>query len=368
MIGRYCELNNLQEVTDLVAGLDFRLPQYRREVFLRFYEYHIKYKGHAGAVYYAFPYIFEQMNMTTEEKYWFCFINGCSQNVITTYIIFTHFPSLQELNLEQLLDWFYHNYKRFGWDTDRRYFKNSFIEDVKHYKALLNGNTQEHYFNTICNTDNPYTNFDNLWEVVLKQYKHFGRLSTFSYIEYLKIAGLNVDCSQLFLDDIKGSKSHRNALCKVLGRDDLDWHKENQPEYTPELIEWLTKEGEQLLKEAKQRINDPDVSYFTLETTLCCFKGWFRVNRRYPNVYNDMFLDRIKYAEANWPELDLTIFRKSRVKYLPNYLRIEDNPNDYGLCIKKQNHFRLTGEVIMMDKDYECFTNSLGTKQQTKLF
>ena len=46
-LGRFSK----KEESKLVEGLDFRLPKYRREVFLRFYEFHDKYKGHAGAVY-----------------------------------------------------------------------------------------------------------------------------------------------------------------------------------------------------------------------------------------------------------------------------------------------------------------------------
>lgn len=81
-----------------------------------------------------------------------------------------------------------------------------------------------------------------------------------------------------------------------------------------------------------------------------------------------MFYDRIKLAEKNWPEQDFFIFWESRQIYLPKELRLESNSYDYGLCTKKQNHYRLTGEVIMMDNDYECFENSLGTKEQIKLF
>ena len=367
MIGRYCDLNNIKEISDLSTGLDFRKPEYRREVFLRFYEYHTKHKGHAGAVYYSFPYIFNKMKLSTEEKLWFCFINGCSQNVISTYLIFKNFPDIKNLNTDLLNHWFRRNYKKIGWDTDRRYFKNSFVSDVIHYKSILNGNTQEQFFSEICNTDHPRLNFDKLWSVVLNDYSHFGRLSTFSYIEYLKIAGLNVDCSNLFLDDLKGSKSHRNGLCKVLGRDDLEWTKTNTPDYTKEIIDWLKVEAELLLNEAKERFGCENVNYFTLETTLCCYKGWHRVNRRYPNVYNDMFSDRIKHAESNWDNIDLSIFWDSRKHYLPKRLRIEDNPNDYGLCKTKQNHYRLTGEVIMMDGDYKCFKNNLGKQKQTTL-
>jgi len=42
-IGIFCELSGVKEESDLVPGLDFRLHEYRREVFLRFYEFHLKY-------------------------------------------------------------------------------------------------------------------------------------------------------------------------------------------------------------------------------------------------------------------------------------------------------------------------------------
>lgn len=369
MIGRFCELQKIPEVTNLKQGMDFRLPQYRREVFLRFYEYHLKHRAHAGAVYYVMPYLFEKLNMTYEERLWFCFINGCTQNVISTYIIFSNFPDVKSIDIKLLHEWFYRNYKKIGWDTDRRYFKNSFVSDVEHYLNLLKGRTQKEYIHSFCKYESAEKNFDLLWDEVLISYKHFGRLSTFSYLEYLRIAGVNIDCSNLFFEDIKGSKSHRNGLCKVLGRDDLDWHGNNVPKYNTEMITWINHEARLLLQEAKKRIKHKDVSYFTLETTLCCFKGWFRINRRYPNVYNDMFYDRIKYAEKSWgAEYDFKIFWDSRKKYLPKYLRLEDNPNHYGLCVHKQNHFRLTGEVIMMDQDYKCFKNNLGTKPQIELF
>ena len=41
----------------LLRGTDFRMQEYRREVFLRFYEFHLRYRSHAGAVYYVMPYL-----------------------------------------------------------------------------------------------------------------------------------------------------------------------------------------------------------------------------------------------------------------------------------------------------------------------
>lgn len=355
-IGRYCQLFDIEEVQDLEIGMDFRRPEYRREVFLKFYEFHLKYKAHAGAVYYIFPYLFEKYKMTNEQKLWFTFINGCSQNVVTTFVIWLKFPNIENVKIEELSSYFRSNYTRFGWDTDRRYVKNQFEDVVQKYIKLLNGKSQEQFFAPYL-VDNKYRNFDLLWSFVMNEFYLFGRLATFSYLEYLRLAGLNIDCSQLFLDDITGSKSHRNGLCKVLGRDDLDWYK-NDVQYTREIIDWLKEEGALLLQEAMGRFPHEDVSYFTLETTLCCYKSWHRPNRRYPNVYNDMFHDRLNIATKNWNgSVDLSCFWDARKEYLPRWLRLEDNPKDYGVAPTKQNHYLTTGQVIMMDREHECFEN-----------
>jgi hypothetical protein len=354
-IGRYCKLNNQEEVKELRFGMDFREPKYRREVFLRFYEFHLKYKAHAGAVYYVFPFLFEKYQMTTEQKLWFAYINGCTQNVISTFMIWEQIPNLNEIDLPKFSKWFRTNYDKLGWDTDRRYVKNVFEDCIQSYIEILGGKTQEEYFNVDPAPEDKYLNFNMLWDKVINNFPTFGRLATFSYLEYLKIVGLNIDCTSLFLDDISGSKSHRNGLCKVLGRDDLDWYK-TEVIYDEQTINWLGLEGALLLEEAKQRFPHEDISYFTLETTLCCYKSWHRPNRRYPNVYNDMFYDRIKYAESKWRK-KLPVFWEARKKYLPKQLRLEDNPADLGVHKSKQNHYRLTGQVIMMDKDWGCFEN-----------
>ena len=220
---------------------DYRLNKNRREVFLDFYEYHLKYRAHPGAVYYTFPYIFEKLNMNTEQKLWFVFINGCSQNVVTTYALYKKFPDLKKLELKKFSEYFREHYDKLGWDTDRRYVKNKLEKCIESYIENLDGKTQEEFFNNIGNTKDKYSNFKPIWNKVINDFAYFGRL-----------AGINLDCNDLFLEDITGSKSHRNALCKVLGRDDLDWTKENHVVYNKDTIDWLKDEGEQLLKEAKK--------------------------------------------------------------------------------------------------------------------
>lgn len=328
--------------------IDYRLPEHRRETFLKFYEYHLNYRAHAGGVYYVFPYLFEHLGMTQEQRLWFVFVNGCTQHPLTTYRIWKEHPHLPD-DLSGMREWFEGNRESLPFDTDRRYHRVTFMDAVESYKEALQGVSQEQRFGLLASSDE-HRNFQRVWGWAEGGLKTFGRLSTFSYLEYLRIAGVPLDCDRLFLEDISGSKSHRNGLCKVLGRDDLDWWKQERVDYRPHLA-WLEREGEALLKEAKARIEHPDVSYFTLETTLCCYKGWHRINRRYPNVYNDMFHDRIRKAEALCPGEDFSVFWEARKWALPKRLRLEDNPLDRGLCKEKQNHYRLTGEVIMMEDE-----------------
>ncbi len=341
---------------ELTAGLDFRKPEYRREVFLRFYEFHLKYNAHPGAVYYALPYLFKALNMTREQQLWFCYITGCSENVITSWLIYNKCDDPHKIDSSGLEAYWTKDYKRFGWDTDRRYFKAKFIQCVYNYIDNLNGKTQEQFFDELCNTGDKYQNFRNVWAKVTTDFFTMGRMSSFGYLEYLRIQGLNLDCDNLYFEDISGSKSHRNGLCTVLSRDDLIMYDKNP--YTKEDISQLVIDADGLFSEAQERIDHKDVSLFTFESALCTYKGWHRKNRRYPNCYNDMFHDRIKYAERQWgAEQDFAIFWQMRQECLPKHLRLEDNPYDIGLKPFKQNHYLNTGQVIMMNHEWDCFEN-----------
>jgi hypothetical protein len=90
---------------------------------------------------------------------------------------------------------------------------------------------------------------------------------------------------------------------------------------------------------------------------LCTYKSWHRPNRRYPNVYNDMLHDRLTAAGRAWPEADLEVFWAARAAVLPAYLRLEDSPGDPGCVPVKQNHYRRTGQVVMLHRWDPVFVN-----------
>jgi hypothetical protein len=341
---------------------DYRLPKHRREVFHKFYQFHLKYRSHPGCVYYLIPHLRDTYGWDDKQTMWFTFVNGNTQNPVTSLTIVREFPDPKKL--DGLDSWFNTNWPRIKFDTDRRYQKKDFLKSVdwfvseKDHRGMWEAKAEQ--------------GFSEVWKTA-RSIPAFGRLSAFSFLEYQRIAGLPVEIDTLFLRDVSGSKSHRNGLCKVLGHDELDWHKSNPDfdgKYHKETFEWLELEGEKLLAEAKELAKGQDyaedVSYFTMESALCTFKSWFRPNRRYANVYNDMLFLRIKEGEGLWPEHDFSDFWEARQKYLTPNLRLEDTPNDPGLCREKQNHFRETGQVIMMDRDYPEFKNDFNDAVNSK--
>lgn len=377
-LGRYCELNNIQELKADAPGLDLRLPQYRRDVFKKFYRFMLKYRSLPGMVYVAIPYIIDKYKLDKEQQLWLAFLNGNTQNIITTFILFEKFPDIHNIDLVALKDFFDSHWDELSWDTDRKYQKAKFIKSVENYIGLFSPfGSQQAMFDSICNSEDKYENFNKLWVFVKKEYFEFGRLSSFSYIEYLFIVGLNIQCSTLFLNDKSGSKSHRNGLCRVLGRDDLDWHDKLNPEfdgkYTKETISWLEKEAEELLAEMYEVVEDKDkhlISYFTLESCFCTFKSHFRMNRRYATVYADMFYDRIKRAELKWKgkcPSDLNMFWRMRKETLPPQMLLEMNPKDVGVKPLKQNQFLLTGQICSMMFEYPEFDSEYDKKYINQL-
>ena len=339
----------------LKPGMDFRLPEHRREVFLRFYDFHIRYQSHPGCVYYLMPWLSKKLCWSQEQKLWFAFINGNTQNPVTSLVIMQEFPDLLSLHIQNLKSWFDEHWTGLQFDTDRRYQKKLFPEAVRLYQSQVYdaSDSQEEYWREI--------DFKKAWKLVRgASFLGFGRLSAFSYLEYLRIMGIPIVCDDLFLQDIKGSRSHRNGLAILLGRDDLDWKDNIFIGYQKEHLAWFKQEAERLLEESKEfSANNPhaeDIGYFTLESALCTYKSWHRPNRRYPNVYNDMLYRRIKDNPLATAE-QKALFWQARKECLPQWLRLEDCPGDPGLTPVKQNHYLKTGEVIMMEREWPEFSN-----------
>lgn len=333
----------------LSAGMDFRQRQHRRTVFLRFFDFHLRYRSHPGGVYYALPYLAEALSWDGEQRAWAAFLNGNTQNPVTTLALMEasgHTPR----KAGAMLRYYQEHYPDLEWDTDRRHHKSHFPAAVDSYLHLTGGGYQLRYWTT--------GGWAGAWRKATAIHS-MGRLSAWSYLEYLRVLGVlpHLDADTLLLGDRAGSRSHRNGLCLVLGLDDWIWWDKNPGftgVYPPDLLRGLETEGARLLREA-QKVN-PAATNLTLESALCTYKSWHRPNRRYPGVYNDLLYRRLKRAETRLGNR-FGLLWDARRDSLPAELLLERNPYDPGPVPAKQNHYLTTGEAIVMDLDWACFSN-----------
>lgn len=355
-------------MTELSAGQDFRAPELRHEVWQRFYEFHLRHRAHPGGVYFVLPYVADRMGLGPEERIWWAYLNGNTQHPVTSWQLFTASGGSID-GADAMLAWWREHYARLAWDTDRRYHKAKLDVAVAGYRTALRGADQTRWWGEAA-----AGGWDEVWRRA-RALPTFGRLSAFSFTEYLRIMGVDVTCTDLMLGDLPGSKSHRNGMCILEGLDHLDDHASNPRwpgRYPRGLIGHLTDRAADVLAEAQRRAAGTpwqrDVGYFTMESALCTYKSWHRPNRRYPNVYNDLLHDRLIATGKAWPELDLGLFWQARRDSLPERLRLEDQPYDPGCVPAKQNHYRETGEVVAMDLEWPCFANRFQEDVEARAF
>jgi len=334
-------------------GADFRKPEYRREIFLRFYAWSLKYQSFPGGVHYVLPHVARELDLDEEQRAWLAFLNGNTQNPVTTLLLFGAAPRPEDS--DKAVAFLNEHWGALQWDTDRRYHKAKFPRACAGYRALT-GAGQARYWRK--------GDWDSCWERALA-IPTMGRLSAWSYLEYLRILGLPVpDADTLMLQDISGSRSHRNGLCLVSGHE--GWISDHQlgsygGRYSPGMIRKLESEGARLLGDARDLVrtlgwDDRALGYLSLESALCTFKSWHKPNRRYPGVYNDMLYDRIRHGEIKFGRRFDLLWEARRTAFPPRLL-LEDSPLDPGCVPVKQNWFLEHGEVINMTEEWPCFAN-----------
>jgi hypothetical protein len=310
---------------------DWRMPENKREAFLTFYRFHLEHQSHPGCVYALLPAIAEAFNMNDEQRAWLVWLNGNTQNAVTSLLLLEAAPHPHLWR--QAVDFWNEHFKALEWDTDRRHQKSKF------------GEATEKWF-----LDHGLTGADDGWaEAAAKGWKatwdyafsqpHMGRLSAWSMIEYARILLPGVpDSDTWMLEDKSGSKSHRNGIAVVAGYDATYWDAD-----TPDML-GIVPDLEAYADGLLAEVDHPDAGRLTMESALCTFKSWHKPNRRYPNVYSDMMYSRIKKAEARFGRT-FDLLWEARRRHLPEYLRLEDRPHDPGLSPLKQNWFLETGEV-----------------------
>jgi len=320
----------MKQVHDKVTGdlflmsKDYRLPENRREYFDALYAMNLRHGIMPGLVYLYMPKLAEHFGWDDEQKLWFATINGCTQNPITSLIMFNKFPEPPATpdKWRGMDDWFNAHWPELQFDTDRLKNKRNTVKALfTYWKAVkeIAGGSQARYWSVSM--------FPAAWERAGGIFS-FGRLSQFSYLEYVRIMGFGVECDEMLFDDFDGSRSHRNGALFLLGKDDIVFDKRasngfdgKYPDFK-KMCEWLEGWCTGYLQEFGSMYDLPDIGRFTLESQFCQFKNGF-FKRRYPGVYADMAWERIqKYDELGFSR-ETEVFKAIRAAHLPDWLRVE---------------------------------------------
>lgn len=300
--------------------VDYRQVAHREAYFNALYKMNLQFSVHPGLVYLYMPEMKKRLNWDDEQALWFAAINGHTQNPITSYAIMQFMPEIPTKDEEwkKAQDLFDIRWAELSFDTDRNKQKKDTIRGLYSYAQLVKdaGSQVALWSNKT---------YEEYWELA-NSITSFGRLSTFSFLEYVYLNGFGADCTNLMFDDLDGSRSHRNGMFFLTGQDHLvfDKRKENSHDGKYENLKGLAKSLEhqaEMWLGVFHSIN-PDMKYvgkFTMESCLCQFKnGFFR--RRYPGVYADMAWERIQWYDKRDKKSLTKIFKEIRQDKLPVWL------------------------------------------------
>ena len=330
---------------------DFRAaePKTRRELFLRSYEFNLKHRAHPGAVYYTLPHLRKLRSLEDEEAVWLAFLYANTEHPVTTLLFLDVAPTLK--HAPRLEAFFEKNYSKLDFDLDRGYQKRTFLATLSGYLSLIRaaGSQRRYIF------DASLGGWHKLYQQALK-IPYFGRMSAFSFLEYVNVLGLKIEPEGLDFRNKKGSRTIINGVCRVEALDKLDITKSEKEStkvrYGEAELSMFERTSARLLREARTRNRSldfyEDINYFTLESSLCSFQSFFKKNRRYVNVYNDILYGWLKIAELKWGASLVEPFWEARQENLPARLRLEDSENDPGYVPVKKNWFYENGEMPIL--------------------
>lgn len=292
--------------------LDYRLKENRKEAFVDWYGWSLKYKDCDPAIWLT-NYLFDRFEHNLEQKYWIAWIYGTTYNLPTAWIIWNEFPDFDLVDYNRLEQWNSLNYKRLRYQTDTKYNKGFLPKQFLSYKNWVFYNnpekTQDYKFKKLTQNNA----FENVWFSITKNLYKFGRYSTWFYMQTLNdCVGLKLLPSDLKLSDYSGSRSHRNGLCYAIGKD--EWIDQV---LSKDIIYYLEQEAKELQEKVAKKYNVITNPY-TMETCLCSFKKIFRISKgRYLGYYLDRQAEEIQQVENdNWQGIDWNVFWEAREETL----------------------------------------------------
>lgn len=294
-----------------LSHVDYRELKNRREGFLQWWA------GSTAALdvdpsMWMMRYLNDRFEHSMEERLWFAWLFH-TYLLPTSWVLKQEFPDEELASVERFEAFVNENYHRIRHERDTKWSRGKLAAMYASYHSWVGNSTQTAKFTHICQ-GSPEENFWALWNLMRSDWHLFGRYTTFFVIQtYKYTCDLPIECPTLFLDDFKGSQSHRNGLCFAAGKDDWVNQRLTAKEYA-----WLEGFGTDLIAEAKDRWPrfSEEFDRFTLETVACSFKkAWRIANGRYIGYYNDRVAEQIRKAEGDgWSGIEWNVLHQCRAE------------------------------------------------------
>lgn len=342
--------------------LDFRLPENRREGFIRYYVHQLR-TTDCDPTIQMINYLFERQEYNIEQKFWMCWLYANTYQVPTAYLLFNEFPDYENVDQERLDKWNTANYLRLIYQTDCKYNKGHLGIMFKSYREVV-GSSQVLFFKKLCNSLDHKENYENIRKVVMSKFHKFGRYTTWFYGQALKdCVGLPIDPTSLLFGE-EGSDSHTDGMCYVANRPDqltryYDAEGKKHKSYRvmpPAVKRELQELADDIIAEIKTRFPDVHPDYYTMETCLCSYKKLFRRSQgRYLGYYLDRQAEDIKKTQdQGWSGVDWQILWDYRAEYIQSYFVRELNLNFDSkkgwVNTNKMHEFLDTGTLLELNQ------------------
>lgn len=292
---------------------DWRLNENRDELFFRWFDWRLKgggidhylwnngYRDTAHSVTGA--------PMTEDQRFWFAYLFGMTYQSSMAWIFYQTFPDYDKLDFAELDRWNRETMPRQKFATDTRYNKGHIVKMVQSFQEFVNrrgkGNIKQAFLD--CLVDDETQSYHNVNEEIQKLYK-FGRMTGWLFSQALaETCDLPIRPDTMFIND-PANTSVWNGLMFYNNSEHLtvgEHYANHKP--TPQDRQRAAVWERELMAAARDRISDPYLSYFTLETHLCQCKKLF-VGRDYPGQNTGDAVNRFLDFKEKWPEISFQGF------------------------------------------------------------
>lgn len=292
---------------------DWRLPQFREELFLRYFRWrssvHDLDHSHYCKTLTA--------GMSDSEKAWFAFLFGMTYRTPQAYAFWWHFPTLEEIDWDGIDDWNTANWKRCTYGTDARYNKGHFAAQARSVAVWCGAQSLLERVRGLTAGDDPAENFRSLFDGIRQVHK-YGRMTGWITCQCLyDVLGLPIDFDNVLIAHPghdsstqsiwNGYWTLRNRPDKFLGNYATTGYKvtdDDLAEATEGIAAWRRR--------AEEYTGRP-VDVFKWESIWCQFKRLFNPDGswEYPGHSTGDAVSRYVYYRDAWPEVDWWAFREA---------------------------------------------------------